>query len=168
MLEANEARSEMLNLSKHPIIVMLVDDQPFVAEAIRHQLEEDSEINFHYCAVPDQAISTALEIRPTVILLDMVMPDVDGLALLRYFRSNPETREVPVIVLSSRDEAKVKADDAAKKDAELLGKYQDMVAATYIAQQKKLGKTVTPTPIAPPPAPAAAVVAAVPAPAKKP
>ena len=110
MSEAKEVRNELLNLPKYPIIVMLVDDQPFVAEAIRKQLAEDSEINFHYCAVPDQAISTALEIRPTVILLDMVMPDVDGLALLRYFRSNPGTREVPVIVLSSRDDAKVKAE----------------------------------------------------------
>ena len=110
MSESYEAFNEGLSLPKYPIIVMLVDDQSFVAEAIRQQLEDDIEINFHYCALPDQAIPTALEIRPTVILLDLVMPDVDGLALLRYFRSNPEIRDVPVIVLSSRGEARVKAD----------------------------------------------------------
>lgn len=118
MSEPNEAQNEPLSYPKYPIIVMLVDDQPFVAEAIRMQLEEDREINFHYCASPDQAIPTALEIRPTVILLDLMMPDVDGLALLRYFRANPEIRDVPVIVLSSRGEATVKADafDAGAND----------------------------------------------------
>jgi two-component system, chemotaxis family, response regulator WspR len=118
MSEPTEAQNDALNFHKYPIIVMLVDDQPFVAEAIRQQLEEDVEINFHYCASPEQAISTALEIRPTVILLDLMMPDVDGLALLRYFRANPDVRDVPVIVLSSRGEATVKADafDAGAND----------------------------------------------------
>ena len=110
--------NDLPSFGNHPIIVMLVDDQPFVAEAIRLQLESDLDINFHYCANPDQAIATALEIRPTVILLDIMMPEVDGLALLRYFRANPKTRDVPVILLSSRGEARVKADgfDAGAND----------------------------------------------------
>ena len=113
-----KSENELPVFGNHPIIVMLVDDQPFVAEAIRQQLETDPEINFHYCANPDQAILTALEIRPTVILLDIMMPEVDGLALLRYFRANPRTRDVPVILLSSRSEARVKADgfDAGAND----------------------------------------------------
>lgn len=102
--------NELPIFDNHPIIVMLVDDQPFVAQAISLQLGSDPDINFHYCANPDQAIATAIEIRPTVILLDIMMPDVDGLALLRYFRANPSTRDVPVILLSSRSEARVKAD----------------------------------------------------------
>ena len=52
-------------------------------------------------------------------------------------------------------EAKAKADDAAKKDSELLAKSQDQVATRYIKEQKAKGKIVTPTPIAPPAAPAA-------------
>jgi hypothetical protein len=57
-------------------------------------------------------------------------------------------------------EAKAKADDAAKADAELLGKAQDRVAARYIKDQKAKGVVVKPTPIAasaPAPAPAPAV-----------
>lgn len=110
MSVVTEVQGETQVFPKYPIIVMLVDDQPFVAEAIRQQLEGDREINFHYCANPDQAVATALEIRPTVILLDVMMPDVDGLALLRYFRANPAIRDVPVILLSSRSEARLKAD----------------------------------------------------------
>jgi hypothetical protein len=61
------------------------------------------------------------------------------------------------------DDAKVRAAEAAKKDAELLGKSQDRVASRYIQQQKAKGVTVKPTPIA---AAAPAPVAAAPA-AKK-
>lgn len=119
MAEPNDSQNDaLISMPKYPIIVMLVDDQPFVAEAIRQQLEDDHEINFHYCAAPEQAIPSALELRPTVILLDLMMPDVDGLALLRYFRANPQLRDIPVIVLSSRGEAVVKADafDAGAND----------------------------------------------------
>ena len=61
-------------------------------------------------------------------------------------------------------EKRAKADEATKKGNEQLAVAQDQVAAKYIAQMKKKGITVTPTPIAPPaplavavPAPAAAV-----------
>lgn len=127
MSVANELQNDTQAFPKYPIIVMLVDDQPFVAEAIRQQMEGDREINFHYCANPDQAVSTALEIRPTVILLDVMMPDVDGLALLRYFRANPATRDVPVILLSSRNEARLKADGFESGANDYLIKLPDRV-----------------------------------------
>ena len=57
-------------------------------------------------------------------------------------------------------EAKAKADEAAKTEAELLGKAQDRVAAQYIKEQKAKGVVVKPTPIA---APAAAPAPAPPA-----
>ena len=57
-------------------------------------------------------------------------------------------------------ETKAKADEAAKKEAELLTKVQDKSAARYIADQAKLGKVVTPTPIVAPPPQAAAPMTA--------
>src|SRR5262249_12377278 len=47
---------------------------------------------------------------PTVILQDLLMPGTDGLALVREYRSRPATRNTPVIVLSSREEATTKRD----------------------------------------------------------
>lgn len=58
-------------------------------------------------------------------------------------------------------EAKVKAAETAKKEAEDLGKAQDRVAERYIKEQKAMGVTVKPTPIAPPAAAAPAATAAV-------
>ncbi len=46
----------------------------------------------------------------TVILQDLVMPDIDGLLLLKFFRANHNTNDIPIIMLSSQEEAKLKAD----------------------------------------------------------
>src|SRR5690606_25854560 len=86
-------------------MVLLVDDQAMVGEAIRRALADQSDINYHFCSEGEEAVSVARRIRPTVILQDLVMPDVDGLALVRAYRENDDTRDIPIIVLSSREEA---------------------------------------------------------------
>lgn len=90
--------------------VLLVDDQLIVAEAIRGMLQKEQDIIFHYCSDPAKAIQIASEVQPTVILQDLVMPDVDGLMLVRYFRANLATRDVPLIVLSTKEEPSIKAE----------------------------------------------------------
>ena len=90
------------------ILVLLVDDQAMVAEGVRRMLATDPAIAFHYVSDPKQAIESAKKVGPTVILQDLVMPGVNGLDLLREYRSNPFTRAVPVIVLSSKEEPAIK------------------------------------------------------------
>ncbi|WP_020472119.1 fused response regulator/phosphatase [Zavarzinella formosa] len=93
----------------HPTVVLLVDDQAIVGESIRFMLAELPNLEFHHCMDPAKAIPMANAIRPTVILLDLVMPEIDGLLLVKYFRANKATRETPMIVLSSKEEAVIKA-----------------------------------------------------------
>lgn len=95
--------------TEHKITVLLVDDQPIVAEAIRRMLEPEKDIAFHYCSDPARAMAMAKELSPTIILQDLVMPEIDGLLLLKFYRANPETRDIPVIVLSSQEEPVTKA-----------------------------------------------------------
>jgi sigma-B regulation protein RsbU (phosphoserine phosphatase) len=97
-------------LGHHKTRVLLVDDQAMVAEAVRRMLKSAPDIEFHACQDPQKALARANEVKPTVILLDLVMPDIDGLTLLKFMRANEATREVPVIVLSSKDDAAIKAD----------------------------------------------------------
>ncbi|MEJ6002894.1 diguanylate cyclase domain-containing protein [Paucibacter soli] len=92
------------------VLVLLVDDQPIIGEAIRRMLLEQPDIGFHYCQDAAQAQAQAELLRPSVILQDLVLPGVDGLSLVRGYRSQPRTRDVPVIVLSSREEAGTKRD----------------------------------------------------------
>lgn len=87
------------------IVVLLVDDQPFVGAALRVMLESEPAIELHCCLLAVNAIAMANQIAPTVVLQDLVMPDIDGLTLVRSFRDNPQTANTPVIVLSGNDDA---------------------------------------------------------------
>ena len=109
-------------------MVLLIDDQAFVGEAVRRLLtDEHSEFAFHYCSDPRAAVATANEIVPTVILLDLVMPGMDGLELLRLFRANASTCETPIIVLSVKEDARVKHDAFANGASDYLVKLPDRV-----------------------------------------
>ena len=92
------------------IRVLLVDDQPMVGEAIRRVLLPKTDTEFHYCANPQQALAVARDFRPTVILQDLIMPNVSGLDLVRQFRADPATAGIPIVVLSSREDPVVKSD----------------------------------------------------------
>ncbi|MBS7543472.1 diguanylate cyclase [Ancylobacter oerskovii] len=90
-------------------LVLLVDDQVLICEAVRRALLGEGDIDLHYCTNAHEAIRVAEELKPTVILQDLVMPGIDGLALVRHYRENPGTHAVPVIVLSAKDEAAIKS-----------------------------------------------------------
>jgi PleD family two-component response regulator len=90
-------------------IVLLVDDQAFVAEVLRRFFAEEPDLLFFYCENPDEAVKTANQVQPTVILQDLVMPGVDGLSLVGRYRANPATRETPIIVFSTKEEAQTKS-----------------------------------------------------------
>src|SRR5437764_450390 len=81
------------------LMVLLVDDQVMVGEAVRRSLVGESDIEFHFCTEPSQAMEVARRVQPTVILQDLVMPNVSGLDLVRQYRANPMTAAIPVIVM---------------------------------------------------------------------
>lgn len=93
-----------------PITVLLIDDQMIIAEAVKRMLSDQSDIAFHYCSDPGKALAMAAEVKPTVILQDLIMPDVDGLLLVKYFRANPATHHIPIIVLSAKEDPQIKAE----------------------------------------------------------
>jgi len=92
----------------YPIRVLLVDDQALIGEAVRRMLASERDIQYRYVGNPLLALDTAKEFRPTVILSDLVMPQMDGLELVSLFRGDPETEKIPLIVLSSMEEAATK------------------------------------------------------------
>jgi two-component system, chemotaxis family, response regulator WspR len=94
----------------YPVMVLLVDDQAMVGEAVRRALLNHPDIDFHYCSDPTKAITVAQQIGPTVILQDLVMPGIDGLTLVRQYRANPATSEIPIVVLSTTEDPAVKGD----------------------------------------------------------
>src|SRR5476651_1409250 len=110
-----------------PIMVLLVDDQAIIAEAIRQALADEASVDFHYCASPEDAVTVAEETRATVILQDLVMPGTDGLTLVRQYRQNPATRDIPIIVLSTKEEPLVKSAAFAAGANDYLVKLPDTI-----------------------------------------
>jgi two-component system chemotaxis family response regulator WspR len=87
----------------HPV-VLLVDDQIMVAEGIRRMLNAEKDIEFHYCSDPAKAVRLAEQLKPTVILQDLIMPDIDGYTLVKSYRKETTTSNIPVIVLSTKED----------------------------------------------------------------
>jgi two-component system chemotaxis family response regulator WspR len=98
------------SLQHHKVTVLLIDDQAMIAEAVRRALSSEEDIEFHYCQDPTKAIKLAADINATVILQDLVMPEIDGLMMVRYFRVNKATAKIPIIVLSTKEEATIKSE----------------------------------------------------------
>lgn len=90
------------------VMVLLVDDQAIIGEAIRRILKSQPGFDFHYCSAGAEALETAKKLDPLVILQDLVMPDADGLDLVMAYRACDELKETPVIVLSTKEEPEVK------------------------------------------------------------
>lgn len=97
-------------LTQHQITVLLIDDQPMIGEAVRRMLASEQDIVFHYCKDATRAVEEAIKVSPTVILQDLVMPDIDGLTLVKKFRETEATQETPMIVLSTKEEPTIKAE----------------------------------------------------------
>ncbi len=125
MNEVNESLTEG-NMAD-AIVVLLVDDQPIVAEAIRRMLESEVTITLHYCSDSKKAIDMALEVQPTTILQDLVMPDIDGMTLVRSYRNHPALKNTPVIVLSSKEEPKDKSEAFSNGASDYLVKLPDKI-----------------------------------------
>jgi two-component system chemotaxis family response regulator WspR len=90
-------------------VVLLVDDQQIVAEALRLMLASEPDLELHVCQTAAEALPKARQLRPTVILQDLVMPDVDGFTLVRFFRADPDISSIPIIVLSSKEDPRDKS-----------------------------------------------------------
>jgi two-component system chemotaxis family response regulator WspR len=116
-----------LPASESRTMVLLVDDQAMVAEAVRRLLLSLPDIDFHYCADGADAIKQANSIKPTVILQDLVMPTIDGLELVRLYRANPSTAETPIIVLSSEEDPRIKSNAFALGANDYLVKLPDKI-----------------------------------------
>ena len=113
--------------TQHEIKLLLVDDQPIVAETMKRMLAGEADMELHYCADPAKAVPEALQFSPTVILQDLVMPDIDGLTLVKWYRAHPKLRDIPLIVLSSREEAMTKAEAFAAGANDYLVKLPDRI-----------------------------------------
>ena len=81
--------------------VLLIEDEPNIAEAIGFILSRDGWTVTHL-ALGREAAATARGLRPDLVILDHMLPDVSGLDVLGALRGDPATAAVPVLMLTAK------------------------------------------------------------------
>jgi DNA-binding response OmpR family regulator len=84
-----------------PARILIIDDDPRYLELLQFSLEDEG-FAVKPCTTSANAVSTALEFAPDVILSDVSMPDLDGFRLALDFRAEPATALTPLIFLTAR------------------------------------------------------------------
>jgi putative two-component system response regulator len=81
--------------------VMVVDDTPLNLMLMESILEKEYALKL--CKVPQEALDYAFSTPPDIVLLDVMMPEMDGFEVCRRLKANPATRDVPVIFITSKN-----------------------------------------------------------------
>jgi CheY-like chemotaxis protein len=101
--------------------VLVVEDQAIESKLAVHVLSAAGHDVTHAEAA-DEALAAIKADSPTVILLDLLLPGMDGLTLVRKLKSDPATRDIPIVAITSQPERFSEADALAAGCDAFLGK----------------------------------------------
>ncbi len=81
-------------------LILIADDNPLVTQLVSHRLGSRG---FEVVTVGDgiQAVAAARSLKPSLLVLDGMMPGLDGFAVIKTLKEDPETAEIPILMLSS-------------------------------------------------------------------
>ncbi|HEY3109527.1 MAG TPA: response regulator [Chloroflexota bacterium] len=83
-----------------PLPILVVEDDPLIGQVIEVTLEEAGYLVVWH-ELGREAVDAAARLQPCVVLLDLMLPDMDGQDVLRFLRRDPRTRAIPVVVVSA-------------------------------------------------------------------
>jgi len=87
----------------NPSLILIVDDDPRGRAALESALVTEG-YRAEQAADGREAIECARRLQPDVVLLDVMMPDMDGFDVCRVLRADPRTAEVPIILVTALDD----------------------------------------------------------------
>jgi DNA-binding response OmpR family regulator len=83
--------------------ILVVDDHPHIVRLVQKELERDGH-EIVTAADGDEALDKVRQERPALLVLDVVMPNRNGFEVLRELKADPATAQIPVIMLTVRDQ----------------------------------------------------------------
>jgi CheY-like chemotaxis protein len=113
--------------------VLYVDDEPDIREVVQMSLGLIATLTVHVCESGERALTLLPQLKPDLVLLDVMMPGMDGPATLARMRANPALQDIPVIFVT------------AKAMPQEVQRFRDLGAVAVIAKPfdpMKLGERV--------------------------
>jgi CheY-like chemotaxis protein len=98
----------------HPKTILIADDELYMLRLLEMTFKKGG-CTVISCRDGQEALTQAATALPQLIVLDIMMPGLDGLGALRQLKGNPATRDIPVVVLSA------KGHSLTQVEAELAG-----------------------------------------------
>ena len=86
---------------KKPIPVLVVEDEAFARKTVRRSLKSHG-FRVHLAKDGPEGLRLARQIKPALILLDWMMPEMDGMEVLSELKHNRKTRHIPVFMLTAK------------------------------------------------------------------
>lgn len=112
---------------KMKIKVLVVDDNDDVRYTIKQSLKSmDEDYNVIEAADGSQCVEKAKSEKPDIILLDIMMPDIDGQQVAVQLKEFPETKKIPIIFLTA------KTDPLSKNTGKMIG--DDYITKPFVAK----------------------------------
>ena len=114
-------------MSSECLVVLVVDDHDGARIMLAEYLELAAGFRVETAADGREAIDVTRRLRPSVVVMDLAMPVMDGVTAIRALKADPETRGIPIVVLTAfqpRDDAVRHALEAG--GAEVLTKPVDV------------------------------------------
>jgi len=94
--------------------VLVADDEAYMVRLLEMTFKKGG-FEVICCRDGNEALAAAITTQPQLIVLDVIIPGLDGLGALRQLKENPATKNIPVVVLSAKGHA------LTKVEAELAG-----------------------------------------------
>jgi len=91
-----------ITIDRYPRIV-IVDDEPNVRRLISRILKSQGNYTLFEAVDGRAAIELITREKPDLVILDLMMPDVDGITVIDTIQSNKETRAIPIIVITAKE-----------------------------------------------------------------
>ena len=104
-LSAGDAAAQAIpaTIAGRPTTILLVDDEPLNLDLLAQELDA-FDLRIETAANGQEALDRVRQSPPDMVFLDLMMPVMDGFAVLDQLRSNPDWRSIPVVIISASDD----------------------------------------------------------------
>ncbi len=98
----NKGQRKAMMAEKKLSRILYVEDEPDIREVARFALEYSGEFEVKICESGAKALTIIGDFRPEIVLLDVMMPGMDGLTTMEEMRKRPETATVPIVFMTAK------------------------------------------------------------------